>query len=402
MNNTKFKAGLTGSQKALNTFNKHVTAIGGAMAATFSVRAIVNYGKEAIKLSSQMEGVQRAFNNLGQPGLLDDLQKATRGTVDNLQLMQAAVKAKNFKIPLGNLATYFDFATSRAIQTGESVDYLVDSIINGIGRKSSLVLDNLGISATELQEEIKKVGDFGQAAANIIARELKNAGDVADTTAIQINRITTALTNLKIAAGERMTGGFLGRGVAAAAERWTGIFGNAEKEYATDQFMKFYGSLEGQTTDEKVKAIEDRIKSIQSNIELYAKRYQAAEDLMDNSRGKKKKEYKDEMDYIYDIQTKNVALLNVYREQLGALKQINEQLDTAASSERLPPSGPRPDFIHPGVVNPQSLFPSQPNEEILPQDMYGARVQGWIDAGNAVDEFNDYLVDASDELEDIL
>ena len=79
-------------------------------------------------------------------------------------MIKQAVRASNFKVPLNQLATFFEFATKRAAQTGESVDYLVNSIIDGIGRKSTLVMDNLGISATELQAEIKKVGDFGQAA----------------------------------------------------------------------------------------------------------------------------------------------------------------------------------------------------------------------------------------------
>jgi hypothetical protein len=119
--------------------------------------------------------------------------------------MQKAVQAKNFKIPLDQLATYFEFATKRAIQTGESVDYLVDSIITGIGRKSVLVMDNLGISAIELQKEVEKVGDFGIAAGNIIRRELTSMGDVASTTATNIARISTAWTDFKTNFGTWIT-----------------------------------------------------------------------------------------------------------------------------------------------------------------------------------------------------
>ena len=117
-------------------------------------------------------------------------------------MKRKAVQARNFKIPLEQLATYFEFATKRAIQTGESVDYLVNSIITGIGRKSVLVMDNLGISAVELQKEIAKVGDFGIASGNIIQRELRSMGDVADTTATSIAQLATAWSDLKLAAGD--------------------------------------------------------------------------------------------------------------------------------------------------------------------------------------------------------
>lgn len=192
---------LSDAEKGMERFGSAVMRIAGSIAAAFSVGAIVNFTKESMKLAAQMEGVASAFKTLDQPGLLSDLQRATRGTVDNLTLMQKAVQAKNFKIPLSQLATYFEFATKRAIQTGESVDYLVNSIITGIGRKSVLVMDNLGISAVELQKEVEKVGDFGIATGNIIQRELGAMGDVADTAAVRFQTFATAVSNLKEAWG---------------------------------------------------------------------------------------------------------------------------------------------------------------------------------------------------------
>lgn len=176
--------------------------IAGAIGIAFGTQQIVQFGKEAIQLAGRLEGVERAFNKLNRPNLLANLRKATRGTVSDLELMRQAVRAQNFQVPLEKLASFFEFATKRSIETGESVDYLVSSIIDGIGRKSTLVLDNLGISATELQEEIKRTGDFGEAAGNIIARSLEETGDVADTTAIKIQQLNIALENTQTALGE--------------------------------------------------------------------------------------------------------------------------------------------------------------------------------------------------------
>ena len=147
--------------------------IGGAIAAAFAVQKITQFATESVKLAAEAEGVVAAFQKLNKPTLLKDLRKAVQGTISDVELMKQAVRASNFKVPLNQLATFFEFATKRAAQTGESVDYLVNSIIDGIGRKSTLVMDNLGISATELQAEIKKVGDFGEAAVETsLAREM--------------------------------------------------------------------------------------------------------------------------------------------------------------------------------------------------------------------------------------
>jgi len=191
------KSSLKSSEGAVNKFKKTILKLGAAIGIAFGLREIVRFGKEVVSIASKAEGVRRAFEKLGDPKLLQSLRDATRGTVDDLTLMQKAVQAKNFKIPLDQLATYFKFATNRAIETGESVDYLVDSIITGIGRKSVLVMDNLGISAVELQEETKRLGDFGAAAGAIIAREIEKAGDVADTSATKIASLNTMWQNMK-------------------------------------------------------------------------------------------------------------------------------------------------------------------------------------------------------------
>lgn len=192
-------------EKKTGKLDSVITRLGTTIAATLAVDRIIRFGAEAVQLAGKVEGVRRAFNALNSPTLLNDLRKATRGTVSDLELMQAAVRAKNFKVPLQQLATYFEFATKRAAQTGEEVDYLVNSIIDGIGRKSTLVLDNLGISATELQAEIKRTGDFGEAAGVIIARELEKAGEVIETTAQKTARLTAENENLKVEIGEKLT-----------------------------------------------------------------------------------------------------------------------------------------------------------------------------------------------------
>jgi len=178
--------------------------IGGIAAAAFATDRIAQFAFEAVQLAGKLEGVERAFNKLNKPGLLDELRKATRGTVTDLELMQKAVRADNFNIPLSQLGKFFQFATERAQQTGESVDYLVNSIVDGIGRKSTLVLDNLGISASELQKEVKLVGDFGLAVGNIIERQMAKGGDSTETTAQKTARLNAEMKNLQTQIGQQL------------------------------------------------------------------------------------------------------------------------------------------------------------------------------------------------------
>lgn len=198
--NTDLRNKLNQSKGDINNFGNTALKWGGVLVGLFAIKEAGEFAIELSKVAGAAEGVRTAFTGLD--GItLDKLRQSVDGTVDDLTLMKAAVRAENFKIPLEKLGTFFEFATKRATQTGESVDYLVNSIIDGIGRKSSLVLDNLGISATELQEEIKKVGDFGAAAGNIVERELGKMGNVAETTGAKYDRMAASWTNFTISLG---------------------------------------------------------------------------------------------------------------------------------------------------------------------------------------------------------
>ena len=195
-------ASLAETPKQTNFVTDGLKKIGAAMVAAFAVDKIISFTKEAITLAAKAEGVERAFAKIGSPELLQGLRNATNGTVTDLILMQNAVKASNFKIPLDQLANLFKFAQQRARATGESVDYLVDSIILGIGRKSIPILDNLGISAVELKEKLgdvskaeATVGDVAQAVGQIASESFEKMGAQALTTADEIAQMETAYTN---------------------------------------------------------------------------------------------------------------------------------------------------------------------------------------------------------------
>ena len=150
--------------------------------------------KQGIELAKQGEGIRIAFERLGRGDILQGLREATHGTVTDLELMKAAVKFNDFKLPVEELGTMLAFAQQKAKDTGQSVDYMVDSIVTGLGRKSLLILDNLGLSANEIKEKMKDTGDMTKAVGEIIREQMAKAGDYVETAA---DRAAQANVNLQ-------------------------------------------------------------------------------------------------------------------------------------------------------------------------------------------------------------
>lgn len=170
------------------------------------VNAAVEFTKEGIRPASVAEGVTAAFNRLNKPDLLKNMRAETKGLPTDFQLMQTAVRANNFSIPLENLGKLLKFAQQRAQETGESVDYLANSIITGLGRKSPLILDNLGISAAKLQERVKATGDFSKAAIAIVNEEPEKQGDSALTAADSATQASVKWQNAQTKLGAQLPG----------------------------------------------------------------------------------------------------------------------------------------------------------------------------------------------------
>lgn len=168
------------------------------------ISGAVDWLKKAPEVAAKAEGITRAFTKLNSTSLLTSLRKETKGLISDLVLMQSSVKADRFGIPINNLGKYLKFAQQRAQETGQSVDYLTESIINGLGRKSPLILDNLGISAARLKAEMKKGLDFTQATTKIVEEELKKQGDLSLTSADKATQASVKWENAQLKVGNRL------------------------------------------------------------------------------------------------------------------------------------------------------------------------------------------------------
>lgn len=214
----KLKTDIKDTQKDLASITKEIEGKGGGDSGMLQVfggnmltkaaemagrlgNVIADIVDQSAELSKQTEGVQKAFERLGRGDLLAGLRQATHNTVSDFELMKAAVQFNDFNLPLEQLGTLLAFAQQKAKDTGQSVDYMVNSIVTGLGRQSVKILDNLGISAAEIKNRMKETGDMTTAVADIIRKKMAEAGNYVETAADRSTQATVALQNAMVELG---------------------------------------------------------------------------------------------------------------------------------------------------------------------------------------------------------
>lgn len=172
--------------------------------------------QKGVELAESADGIVHAFQRIGTEDYLAGLRASTKGTISDIELMKAAIRANDFRIPLEDLGKYLSFAQLKAQQTGQSFEYMVDSIVTGLGRQSPQILDNLGLSAAEIKEETKQTGDFMKAVAGIVENNLAAAGETYISAADRAAQRTVELENAQLN---------LGRALLPLKEQFADTFG---------------------------------------------------------------------------------------------------------------------------------------------------------------------------------
>ena len=173
-----------------------------ALSATALVAGMVGIGKAAIDAAAKAEGIEQAFRRFGNSGLLDELRTKTKNLVSDVELQKQAVKFEQFNLPLEDLGNLLAFATQRANDTGESVDFLTNSIVTGLARKSLPILDNLGLNTKEIALEAEKAGDFFKGVGTIVSREMGKASGATETYSQVVQKLQVKWDNAQVALGK--------------------------------------------------------------------------------------------------------------------------------------------------------------------------------------------------------
>lgn len=209
----EFRKGITKIDASIRRLSGQFQNLGGLIGASFAGRKLQEFAKEAINLNGQLQKAAAGFARFGTEADLQMMRKQTRGLVTDLELMQQTVKGANLGIPFRDMGVLLEFAKRRADETGESLENLIGSIIEGVGRKSTRRLDNLGISADRLKEkvggislEMASVADVSRAMVEIAGEELEKMGTPIDTATDKIQQMLVAWENFKAAIGGPIAG----------------------------------------------------------------------------------------------------------------------------------------------------------------------------------------------------
>jgi len=199
---TDFRQGLKEYEEGLNRMQQAAERLGslGATLTKNVTAPILGIGAAAVKLavdSAKIDQVRQTFHDLaasvGQDAdtILQKLREATHGMVSDSELMQQAVLAMLLigRESLGDLSETLprlaEIAAAASRATGESLSFMFESIVKGIGRASPMILDNLGFT-------IDLTAAYERYAKTLGA----TSGQVVDNSA-KIAQLTTKLQDLK-------------------------------------------------------------------------------------------------------------------------------------------------------------------------------------------------------------
>lgn len=223
------KRGLAEAKREIGGFGKSIGSLGLLIAGAFSVSVIAAFNTQASRLAREAEEVRMAFKALNDPNLLSNLKSAVSGTVTELNLMKAAVRADSLGIPLKQLSTYFEFAERQAGRLGISTEQAVEAIVQGIGNKAPLAFRALGISSVEveknfrdLETETLTIEEVSDRAFVMIAEKLDAMGLASDSVANSLERQTAAWSDLVVKIGHFVN--ILANGAAEGLLRFFQIF----------------------------------------------------------------------------------------------------------------------------------------------------------------------------------
>ncbi len=221
----RLRANMGTISKSANTTAKSISGLQTVLAGAFSVAVIARAGKIAIdmaKLAAESENVEAAFEGVSgsADSMLAAFKEATDGTVSNIELMKnfnlaSQLVSKSFA---EDLPEALELTRKVAASTGQTMDFMMNSLVRGIGRLSPLILDNLGIqidlveSYDEFAESIGKSADalskqekqMALSNATLKALRINTAAmpEISGSAAVGFQQIEASAANLKVEFGK--------------------------------------------------------------------------------------------------------------------------------------------------------------------------------------------------------
>jgi hypothetical protein len=178
------------SNKALSkSIDGLVTKVGALGAAYISAAGAA----KAFSLASTSAKARDSIKVLeAAGGSIEKLRAQTKGLIDDATLAKNANLARTMGISADEFAKLANIANAAAKATGESAEFMLESIVKGTARGSKLLLDNLGIlidnnkvkaEAAKLQAKNNKLSDEGAKKQAFINETLRVGNRIMDEVA---------------------------------------------------------------------------------------------------------------------------------------------------------------------------------------------------------------------------
>lgn len=254
------KVDMLGKIAVLNLAGKVVDA------ARDAGQALMDMAKDA----ASVEGVERAFDGItksigkSSKEMLKALEDGSEGMIAQEDLMKSFNKAaqlvnKDFAAQLPEAMQYL---SKVAAATGQDMNYMLDSLVTGVGRVSPMILDNLGVQVNLTEATQKYADSVGKsvdqlskseqqtAIMNAVLEKLKvnteSMPDVTDTAAMAFGRWDAKMKNMRVELGKKFLPAAqrIMEFLSNAADKILPALANVIEKYVTPAFEVFTAILD--------------------------------------------------------------------------------------------------------------------------------------------------------------
>ncbi len=220
--NKTFTKNTEGSDRAVNKLVGSATKLVVGLATLQTAMKAIEFAE----LAARAKDVEKAFNSLADSAQIDanrmlkSMKDATAGTISEFELMQQFSTASLLGLPLDRFDEMLAIARGASKATGQSMEFMLNSIVTALGRGSKLMLDNLGIlidvgaannryaeslgKTSSQLTDVERKQAFINDALRIGGDNLKRIGELADSDADSFAQFTAEVGNLKVELGAQL------------------------------------------------------------------------------------------------------------------------------------------------------------------------------------------------------
>ncbi len=225
----KLGASVGDVKKSLGTISTMMGTLGLGYGAAQMTHQLITIAQESISLGVEIDGLRAAYDSLTRTvnvngnAMLASMKRASQGMISEID----TIKSANLALVSGNqeliaaLPKIMEVSVAAARATGQSVDYIYESLVKGILRASPLLIDNAGIImkigpamdayAKSLGKTVDELDDASRTTAVLRAvmgeadDYIASVGDTANTAAGKMAVLETSIKDLKTAIGSLVT-----------------------------------------------------------------------------------------------------------------------------------------------------------------------------------------------------